>query len=266
MANSKSNRPDVYTRITDKIIAALEEGTRPWLKPWNAEHAAGRITKPLRHNGVPYAGINIIMLWQAAAASGYSAPIWMTFKQAQELGAAVRKGEHGELVVYANTVKRTAQDKNGDDVEIDIPFMKGYTVFNVEQIDGLPEHYYQLAEPVFDPVQRIDHAESFFTSLGADIRHGGNQAYYAVGGDYVQMPPSKASTMRKATTRRWLMNAHTGPATRSGWIAALAASSGAMKATPGKNWWPSWAAHLSAPTWNSRWSPVKTTPLTSKAG
>ena len=189
MANSKSNRPDVYTRITDKIIAALEEGTRPWLKPWNVEHAAGRITKPLRHNGVPYAGINVIMLWQAAAASGYSAPIWMTFKQAQELGAAVRKGEHGELVVYANTVKRTEQDRNGEDVEIDIPFMKGYTVFNVEQIDGLPEHYYQLAEPVLDPVQRIDHAESFFTSLGADIRHGGNQAYYAVGGDYVQMPP-----------------------------------------------------------------------------
>jgi len=189
MANSKSHRPDVYTRITDKIVAALEEGTRPWIKPWNAEHAAGRIIKPLRHNGVPYAGINIIMLWQAAAASGYSAPIWMTFKQAQELDANVRKGEHGELVVYANTVKRTEQNTNGDDVEIDIPFMKGYTVFNVEQIDGLPEHFYQLAEPVLDPVQRIDHAEAFFSALGADIRHGGNQAYYAVGADYVQMPP-----------------------------------------------------------------------------
>lgn len=189
MANTKSSRPDVYTRITDKIVAALEQGTRPWIKPWNAEHAAGRITKPLRHNGTPYSGINIIMLWQAAAASGYSAPIWMTFKQALELGASVRKGEHGELVVYANSITRTEQNEKGEDVDVDIPFMKGYTVFNVEQIDGLPTHYYQLAEPSLDPVARVEHAERFFSALRADIRHGGGQAYYAAGSDHVQMPP-----------------------------------------------------------------------------
>lgn len=189
MANTKSERLDVYTRITEKIVAALEQGTRPWMKPWNAEHAAGRITKPLRHNGTPYSGINIIMLWQAASACGYSAPIWMTFKQARELGASVRKGEHGELVVYANTIKRTEQDERGEDREIDIPFMKGYTVFNVDQIEGLPAHYYQLAAPVLDPVQRVERTESFFAALGADIRHGGNRAYYAAGADYVQMPP-----------------------------------------------------------------------------
>ena len=76
MAQSRSPRLDVYTRITDKIITALEQGVRPWMKPWNADHAAGRITKPLRHNGTPYSGINIIMLWQAATACDYSAPIW----------------------------------------------------------------------------------------------------------------------------------------------------------------------------------------------
>ena len=189
MANTKSSRPDLYTRITDKIVAALEEGTRPWMKPWNAEHAAGRITRPLRHNGAPYSGINIIMLWQAASVCGYNAPIWMTFKQARDLGASVRKGEHGELVVYANTITRTEQNERGEEREIDIPFMKGYTVFNVEQIDGLPAHYYQLAESVLDPVKRIEHAENFFAAFGADIRHGGNRAYYATGADYVQMPP-----------------------------------------------------------------------------
>ena len=62
---------------------------RPWIKPWNAEHAACRTTKPLRHNGQPYSGINIIMLWQSAIACGYNAPIWMTFRQARELGACV---------------------------------------------------------------------------------------------------------------------------------------------------------------------------------
>lgn len=80
------------------------------------------------------------------------------------------------------------------DEEIDqtIPFMKGYTAFNVDQIDGLPARYYRLAEPVLDPVQRIAHAESYFAATGADIRHGGNQAYYAVGTDYIQMPPFEA--------------------------------------------------------------------------
>lgn len=150
-------RQDVYTRVTDKIVADLEPGVRPWVKPWNAEHAAGRITKPLRHNGQPYNGINILVLWSAAVSEGYSPPIWMTFRQVRELGAHVRKGEKGELVVYANTITRTEENANGEEVEQAIPFMTGYTVFNVEQIEGLPAHYYQLAEPVLDPVERIEY-------------------------------------------------------------------------------------------------------------
>ena len=70
--------------------------------------------------------------------------------------------------------------------------MKGYTVFNVEQIEGLPEIYYAKAVPTHDPVARIDHAEKFFASLGATIKHGGNRAYYAQELDYVQMPPFEA--------------------------------------------------------------------------
>ena len=72
-------REDIYTRITNSILAQLEKGTRPWIKPWSAEHAAGKITRPLRHNGTPYSGINILMLWIAAMASGFVTPIWMTF-------------------------------------------------------------------------------------------------------------------------------------------------------------------------------------------
>jgi antirestriction protein ArdC len=186
----KQEKLDVYQRITDRIVAELEQGVRPWLKPWNAEHAAGRITRPLRANGIPYQGINTVMLWSAAVASGYAAPIWMTFKQAQELGAHVRKGEKGQLVVYADRIRRTERDEEtGDEQEREIPFMKGYTVFNVEQIEGLPAHFYAPAAPRLDPVQRIEHAEAFFAATGADIRHGGNQAYYAVTHDYVQMPP-----------------------------------------------------------------------------
>lgn len=185
-------KQDVYERVTAHIVAELEKGVRPWFKPWNAEHAAGRITRPLRANGQPYRGINVLMLWGAASERGYSAPIWMTFKQAQELGGHVRKGEKGNLVVYANTITKTETDENGQESERDIPFMKGYTVFNVEQVEGLPAHFYALAERPAETVQRIAHAEAFFAATGADIRHGGDRAFFSPAEDRVQMPPIEA--------------------------------------------------------------------------
>lgn len=185
-----SETRDVYSRITNKIIADLEQGVRPWHRPWNAEHTAGRITRPLRHNGVAYQGINVVMLWSASVVNGYACPIWLTFKQAQQLGGNVRKGEHGELVVYADRITRTETDAKGDEVERSIPFMKGYTVFNVEQCEGLPAQYTGKPEaPALPLPQRIEAADRFFAATGADIRHGGTRAYYAEGPDYVQMPP-----------------------------------------------------------------------------
>ncbi len=183
-------KKDIYERITGQIVAELEKGVRPWAKPWSAEHAAGRITRPLRHNLVPYNGINVVMLWSAAVGAGYAAPIWMTYRQASELGGQVRKGESGQLVVYASTLNRSETDpETGEETDTAIPFMKGYTVFNVEQVDGLPAPFYANAEPRLDPVQRIEHAEQFFASTGAEIGYGGDRAYYAVGQDRVQMPP-----------------------------------------------------------------------------
>jgi antirestriction protein ArdC len=181
-------KTDIYQRVTNQIVASLETGIRPWMKPWSGEHAAGRITRPLRSNGVPYQGINVLMLWGAAMEKGYSAPIWMTFKQALALGGAVRKGEHGSLVVYASSFTRTEADDKGEESAKDIPFLKSYTAFNVEQIDGLPAHYLAPAEPRLDPVQRIDHAERFFAATGATVRHGGDRAYYSISTDHVQMP------------------------------------------------------------------------------
>ncbi len=139
----KVSRQDVYSRVTARIVADLEQGVRPWAKPWSAEHAAGKITRPLRHNGMPYSGINILLLWGSAMEGGFCAPIWMTYRQSVELGAHVRKGEKGSLVVYANSITRKETDEvSGNEIDREIHFMKGYTVFNVEQIEGLPEHYY----------------------------------------------------------------------------------------------------------------------------
>jgi antirestriction protein ArdC len=183
-------KKDIYSKITDQIVAELEKGVRPWLKPWNAEHAEGRITRPLRANGIPYRGINVVMLWSAAMAKGYAAPQWMTFKQALGLNAHVRKGETGSLVVYASKFTRTeTDDGTGEESERDIPFMKGYTVFNVEQIEGLPAQFYPKPEPRSEELLRNQRAEAFFAATKAVIRHSGTQAYYSISSDHVQMPP-----------------------------------------------------------------------------
>src|SRR3989475_10827992 len=105
-----TERKDVYSRITSQIVASLEQGVRPWIRPWNAEHAAGRITRPLRHNRKPYSGINVLSLWASALARNFAAPIWMTFKQALERDAHSRKGEKGSLVVYTENIPRTEPD------------------------------------------------------------------------------------------------------------------------------------------------------------
>lgn len=189
-------KTDVYTRVTDKIIADLEHGVRPWAKPWNADNATTRITLPVRANGIPYRGINVLLLWGETLAKGYRSNRWMTFKQAFELGANVRKGEHGSLVVYANTVTKSDENDDGELTEHNIAFMKGYTVFNVEQIDNLPEGYRvepdTEQQPHAMPLQLIEFAETFFGRTGATVCHGGNRAFYAPGLDIVQLPPAEA--------------------------------------------------------------------------
>ena len=102
----------------------------------------------------------------------------------------MRKGEHGELVVYADRITRTETDEKGAETERSIPFMKGYTVFNAAQCENLPAHFTATAEaPALPLIQRLETADRFFAATGADIRHGGTRAYYAEGPDYVQMPP-----------------------------------------------------------------------------
>src|SRR5260370_28554003 len=131
--DDQSPKQDIYARITAKIVATLEDGVRPWVRPWNAEHAAGRITRPLRHNGQPYTGINILSLWASASVQGFAAPIWMTYRQAVELDAHVRKGEKSSPVVYANRITRT---ETATDTAVDfapaLHFVNGNTALNVD--------------------------------------------------------------------------------------------------------------------------------------
>jgi antirestriction protein ArdC len=185
----KTAREDIYTRITNGIVEQLERGVRPWFKPWNAEHTAGRITRPLRHNGQKYSGINILTLWMSGELQGFVSPFWMTFKQALELGGHVKKGEHGSPVVYASTFKKRDEGDDGQETEEDIPFLKEYTVFCADQCEGLPKHFSATATPPTETLVRIEQADAFFANTKADIRVGGNRAFYAMDSDYVRMPP-----------------------------------------------------------------------------
>lgn len=192
MSPLTADRQDVYTRVTNAIVAELEKGVRPWLKPWNAEHLAGKITRPLRVNGQPYKGINVLMLWASAASQGFTAQTWMSFNQARALGAQVKKGAKGSQVVYADRLARTETGEDGQTTEHGIFFMKSFTVFNAEQIEGLPDRFQETPAPRPGMMERIGQADAFFAHTYADIRHGGPQAYYASGLDYVQMPPFEA--------------------------------------------------------------------------
>ena len=191
-ARPQGARQDLYTRVTETIVADLNRGVRPWTQPWSAAHLAGAVSRPLRSTGQPYSGVNVLLLWAQAISRGYAAPVWITFRQALALGGAVRKGETGATVVYADRIARTERGEDGVDVERSIGFLKAYTVFNVEQVDGLPAHFHAPAAPRLDPAQRIARAEAFFVALGADIRHGGDMAFYSLGEDRVQLPAFEA--------------------------------------------------------------------------
>jgi antirestriction protein ArdC len=179
MARPVTETRPLYARVTDAIVADLERGVRPWTKPW-ATGAGGAIGRPLRHSGEPYRAINVLLLWSEAFEHGYDSATWMTFRQALALGGHVRKGEHGAMVVYANRIVREDADAPEDGVRT-IPFLKAYTVFNVGQIDGLPEAYASVSKPEVSADRRIAAVEAFVDATGATVRHGGDQAYYAPG-------------------------------------------------------------------------------------
>ena len=162
-----------FDDVTRQIKAQLEAGTRPWIKPWNG----GGMPLPQRCNGEHYQGINIILLWMM----GRTAPTWMTYNQAKQLGGQVRRGEKGTGICYTAPVT-TKEDET-------YRVYKWYTVFNAEQIDGLPPQYYP--QPVQDFVntdKRIIEADTLAASTGADIRHGEAKAYYVPAHDYINMP------------------------------------------------------------------------------
>lgn len=174
-------RTDIYQTVTDNIIAALEGGVKPWSCPW--QRVSGMSGLPSNHaTGVAYSGVNIMLLWCSASKQGFSDSRWMTYRQAQAAGGQVRKGEHGTTAIFYATL-----EKENDAGEIDhIPMLKTFTVFNVQQIDGLVLTTETVGhEATFDPSPQ---AENLFRNSGANIIEKGQNAFFNPSTDEVWLP------------------------------------------------------------------------------
>lgn len=183
-------RFDIKQHVTDTIIEQIEAGTPPWRKPWTGD--GGVASLPLRHNGEPYRGVNVLMLWATSMVRGYNSARWMTFKQALELGGCVRKGSKSTKSVFYGSVER--DDDNADVDEGNkrrVHFAKTNHVFNADQIEGLPEEYYIRPEPARDLGTEADpKLDAFFDSVGVKIVTSDEpRAYYSVRQDHIHMPP-----------------------------------------------------------------------------
>ncbi len=183
-------RTEFFNQVTSAIVTKLESGVRPWVQPWSGGHAAGQFIVPRRYSGEPYRGMNVLLLWLESQEKGYVEPIWMTLKQANKLGAKVRKGERSTAILYAQKIVKTDAKGADEDAESERTFllMRGYRVFNVQQIENLSSEFYVPRDVPSEPVQLIEQAERFFAATGADIRHGGSRAYYSFEHDYIGSP------------------------------------------------------------------------------
>jgi len=179
---------DLYTEVSARIVAELEAGAAPWIKPWSATPGANAPRNAVTNR--PYSGCNVILLWMARVA-GYRTPRFLTFKQALDLGGHVRKGERGTKVYF---VKQLEVRDDADEAPARlIPMMREYTVFNVEQCEGLPDGV-TTGKPmrVRNPGTRDDLADEFLRFTSADIREGHGEAFYVPSHDFISIPAFEA--------------------------------------------------------------------------
>jgi antirestriction protein ArdC len=190
-----SERASLYDEITNKIIAELEAGRLPWVQPWGSTGVSAPLGIPKNAaTGRNYSGINVLILWDAVVKHGYGVQSWLTFRQAVGLGGNVRKGERGTTVVFADRFIPNDERKrayNDDAPPRAIPFLKRFTVFNIEQCEGLPEEVAATVRPITTALI-LPQVEELIRATGADARIGGDRAYYDVAGDFIRVPPPQA--------------------------------------------------------------------------
>jgi antirestriction protein ArdC len=174
-------------RIVDQILNALEEGIRPWRKPWDTGGADGAgVQLALRADGQPFGGMNAIILMMAGASAGHASPYWLTYAQARRAGGQVRRGERSMPAILYKT--RIVDDGDDDEDPRVLRYLKCYPVFSADQCDGLPDAYFPL---VTDRPESAP-ADTALDAFPVDVRHGGDRAFYHPRGDFVQLPLPEA--------------------------------------------------------------------------
>ena len=168
---------DTYDELTNRVIKLLEEGTVPWKKPW-----AGRERMPRSLiSGKPYRGLNVFMLHTA----GYESPWWLTYKQAREREAQVRRGEKGMPCIFWKRLE--VEDEEEDGKKKEIPFLRAYTVFNAEQCDGLDYTKYDMPDRQHTNIQSCEEIVNGMPSPPS-YQFGGRRASYTPWTDTINMP------------------------------------------------------------------------------
>jgi antirestriction protein ArdC len=184
---------NIYQLVTDRILALLEQGVVPWKKPWKTTGGSALPSNLVSHK--PYRGVNIFLL----IAQGYTSPFWLTFRQAQDKGGHVRRGERGTPIVFWRIDERTTSEEiEGDEHAADHRriVLRYYTVFNLEQCEGIEAPGAAAVEegPVFDSIPACEAVYANMPHPPA-LRHGGERACYFRGEDLVKMP--KPETFRR---------------------------------------------------------------------
>jgi antirestriction protein ArdC len=170
-----------YDAVTRRIIELLEKGVVPWRQPWRVELARNLVT------GRPYRGINALLLTCAV----FRSPYWVTLRQANHLGGHIKRNERGSTVVFWKLLEHDTEIDEGQTQTRMVPLARCYTIFNVEQCEGLDEHIPTSTEKQFKPVER---AEAVIATIPRppEIRHGARRACYGPAEDVVHMPAPEA--------------------------------------------------------------------------
>ncbi len=174
---------NVYAIITERILALLETGTIPWQKPWaiNGEDCMPRNLISRK----PYRGVNVFLLH----AMSYASPYWLTFKQAQELGGNVRKGEKATPVVFWKWLDTAEPDESGKAKRM--PLLRYYSAFNVAQCEGIETPASQTKQREHNPIEMAEQIVTAMPKRPA-IEHERARACYWPAFDRVEMPNPEA--------------------------------------------------------------------------
>jgi len=191
---SRTNRVprDHYQEVTDRIIAALEAGTPPWRRPWDPDKAGGPAMPRNAATGQRYRGINVLTLGMSALAFSNADPRWATYKQAEDRGWQVRKGERGTTGYFFKRleVRDDSKPEGDEDAVKRIPLLRAFSLFHASQIDGIPDYVPPTIEEA--PWRAPEAAEIILANSGAVVRFGGDRAFYSPATDHIQMPPHAA--------------------------------------------------------------------------